>query len=1006
MTALEILEQKIKKYLLPYNTFLKVTHNGDNTDTSSEGSITPPTPSTYWVEGEYTCGLDGTKTVLTLIQLRTVNGFPTGVTKANISSDPDYVSPYVNFGYCPVDFFNDEQSQDFTRNNCGTGYQGSTVPYTVLANTYVSHISKADANQKAAADIAANGQAYANDPAHGSCVGIDTTPNQFRFTDQYNIPLSSLTVSNGVTITGLTAQSPISVTGGEYQINNGAWVSVPGFINNNDVVHVRQTSSANPNISTNCVLTIGTISDTFTVTTVQSFTPNPFAFTDQDGLELNTLVESNTITISGITLSVGISISGGQYQKNGGAWTSATAHDVVNGDVIKVRTTTSSSYGTNANCTLMVGGFSDTFTAKTKMIYYNELQSQDFTKNDCGAGYDGSVVTYSVAASAYASFISLADANQKALDDIAANGQTWANNPIHGGVCIPNDPIPDPFTFIDQTGADISTQYESNIVTISGLTLPAPVSISAGQYRINGGSWVSATGSINNGDTIQVRNTSSGSYDTGVDTTLTIGGISDTYTITTIAVAVVNYVVNEQASPYADVNLQIKDNGSIIVDEVTTSSGSVGDVKAGHTITFEASTVAVTTGANPVLHLVVLRNGVSVYDQTTPAVPGASLLYTDTVVANAIYAATATSSADELDLSVTSDWFEDPTQSFCEQGIEEQANITNFASPTLGAKSSDNKLLYGDPTLDGVIWFDPLTITDGATATLIPIPATSGSNSRPTGVYYHEPSNRLYVNSFNGGGLTIIDCATKAIVNMLSFGTNGSFSRGNVYYIGALNEIWAVGNTGFLRINATTEAVITGSFTASGSVYITSVNNKIYVFYDNAGNKVDVFDNSLSLITSISSLCQNVSNNGQYVARGYYTDVANNKIYVGENSTTGGINVINAVTDTISNRIALDKEGDTYVGVGVIAFHPLRNTVYVGGAIFNDPAVDSQAKLWALDVASETITSTTSPSVNASITSIIYFSPNNSVYVGSAGLVPESVPNTGQGTDGIIFKFN
>ena len=66
-------------------------------------------------------------------------------------------------------YYNTIQSQDFTRNDCPVGETGSTVTYTVAANTYSSAISQADANNQALADIAANGQAYAN--ANGTCSG-------------------------------------------------------------------------------------------------------------------------------------------------------------------------------------------------------------------------------------------------------------------------------------------------------------------------------------------------------------------------------------------------------------------------------------------------------------------------------------------------------------------------------------------------------------------------------------------------------------------------------------------------------------------------------------------------------------------------------------------------------------------------------------------------------------------------------------------------------------------
>jgi hypothetical protein len=59
-------------------------------------------------------------------------------------------------------FFSIEKTNNYTRNNCGTGYSGSSVTYTVPTGTYISSVSQAIANQMAQDDLDANGQVYAN----------------------------------------------------------------------------------------------------------------------------------------------------------------------------------------------------------------------------------------------------------------------------------------------------------------------------------------------------------------------------------------------------------------------------------------------------------------------------------------------------------------------------------------------------------------------------------------------------------------------------------------------------------------------------------------------------------------------------------------------------------------------------------------------------------------------------------------------------------------------------
>ncbi len=97
------------------------------------------------------------------------------------------------------------------------------------------------------------------------------------------------------------------------------------------------------------------------------------------------------------------------------------------------------------------------------------------------------------------------------------------------------DTTPSGFTFTDVTGAALSTQYTSNAITVAGINTASAISITGGTYSINGGGYTGTSGTVVNGDTVSVRVTSSGSYSTAVDVVLTIGGVSDTYTVTTAA---------------------------------------------------------------------------------------------------------------------------------------------------------------------------------------------------------------------------------------------------------------------------------------------------------------------------------------------------------------------------------------------------------------------------------------------------------------------------------------
>lgn len=95
--------------------------------------------------------------------------------------------------------------------------------------------------------------------------------------------------------------------------------------------------------------------------------------------------------------------------------------------------------------------------------------------------------------------------------------------------------VPNAFTFVDITNATRSTAYISNAITVGNVGDFAVISVvSGGLYSINGGAYTSSPGTVVNGDSVMVRTTSSDAYSTAVSVTLTIGGRSDTYTVTTL----------------------------------------------------------------------------------------------------------------------------------------------------------------------------------------------------------------------------------------------------------------------------------------------------------------------------------------------------------------------------------------------------------------------------------------------------------------------------------------
>lgn len=99
-------------------------------------------------------------------------------------------------------------------------------------------------------------------------------------------------------------------------------------------------------------------------------------------------------------------------------------------------------------------------------VYTNTAKSRTFTKNSCAAGGVGSSVTYTVAAGAYTSIVSQADADAKAQNDVNTNGQAYANS---NGTCT--------FSNVAKSGT-----YTKNSCAAGGVGSSVTYTVPAGKY--------------------------------------------------------------------------------------------------------------------------------------------------------------------------------------------------------------------------------------------------------------------------------------------------------------------------------------------------------------------------------------------------------------------------------------------------------------------------------------------------------------------------------------------
>ena len=107
------------------------------------------------------------------------------------------------------------------------------------------------------------------------------------------------------------------------------------------------------------------------------------------------------------------------------------------------------------------------------------------------------------------------------------------------GKCVAGDTESDAFTFTDSIGHGTSTIVGTDPITVAGIDRPAEIAItgctaSLCWYAVNGGGWTMQDGEVENDDVVSVRQMTSATGATTTDLTLSIGGVSDTFSATTV----------------------------------------------------------------------------------------------------------------------------------------------------------------------------------------------------------------------------------------------------------------------------------------------------------------------------------------------------------------------------------------------------------------------------------------------------------------------------------------
>ena len=492
----------------------------------------------------------------------------------------------------------------------------------------------------------------------------DNTPTAFDLGGpQTNAALNTYFQSSEITVAGLDNSdfALVSVTGAQLSKNQGAYTTNGTTAVNGDDFRIRVLSSSSNGTSTSGTLTIGTVSDTYQVSTGQDTTVDAYDFTNQNSLNLSTLVYSNTETITGISTGVSVSISGNsaEFSINGGSY--GTSGTITNNQTLRLRMNTSGSFSTNTSTTVNVGGVTDTWTITTRgqtpvttpgsitatqttnttataqtvdataahqflgsgtlqvsnnnstysangtdfsqnrnttVTYYarslggdgntsSTINVDKFVPPVVTLGGIGNFVGYPAAGFNYTYSVSVqrGQGNYNTYSSywgttttsISNNSGGWLSSSITNSSAgnfnltatanstgsartatvtyttntsfgashtmtftvnqLALDGVPDQFTFTDLTNQSLSSlAYASATITGIATTVTASYSGDTGGFRIgNSGSYTTADKTLTNNQVVQVQLSTSASHGTSTNATITIGGVSDTFTATTIA---------------------------------------------------------------------------------------------------------------------------------------------------------------------------------------------------------------------------------------------------------------------------------------------------------------------------------------------------------------------------------------------------------------------------------------------------------------------------------------
>jgi len=311
--------------------------------------------------------------------------------------------------------------------------------------------------------------------------------------------------------------------------------------------------------------------------------------------------------VTGISQPVPITIEGGQYSIDGGAYTDL-ASSVSDGQVVSVRVTASEKFSTVTTAIVSIGDaqveisavseaedkIPDSIENLVAIQQRNAVFERTFTITGINTEVDVSLDAGELAIDdgAYMTTAGVIAANQQLSLRVSASpdfSQTVAVNLVIGDsvftfnvITEDEDLVPDTFTFDDQVDVAPDSIIDTQEVTITGINNASPISITGGEYSIDGGAYTSSAGMIDIDQTLMVRQTASSEFEASTTASLHISTLVVDFTATTHS---------EKTPPEGGITFPWRT--TISHQDTVIVRGSAADASGIQTITLGGETVTI-----------------------------------------------------------------------------------------------------------------------------------------------------------------------------------------------------------------------------------------------------------------------------------------------------------------------------------------------------------------------------------------------------------------------------